>query len=71
MNEKDFLDKFIDLTDTEDVVEMTTDLNTLEEWDSLSVISFIAMANANYGIKLKLENVKAALTVADLYKLFV
>lgn len=69
MTERDFLDKFIELTDTDDEVTMITVLDDLVEWDSLSIVSFIAMANANCGVKVKLDDVKAASTVKELYKL--
>ena len=45
------------------------DLDEIEEWDSLSVVSFLAMANATYGKKVKKEDLKNKKTIADLYSL--
>lgn len=66
MNE--FLSSFIDVLDTENDVRMDTVLSDLEEWDSLSRVSFIAMVKTNYGIALNLLDIKNAKTVADLYE---
>ena len=69
MNEKDFLKKFIDVTDTIKDVAMGTELRNVEEWDSLSKVNFIAMADADYGVKVTLKQLNACETVADLYEL--
>lgn len=48
---------------------METVLADLEEWDSLSLVSFMAMANAAYGKKVIPADVKMAKTIGDLYEL--
>lgn len=46
MTENAFIEKMVDLMDTEDELTMDTNLLDIEEWDSLSFVSFIAFANA-------------------------
>jgi acyl carrier protein len=43
-----------------------TALKDLEAWDSLAVISFIAMVDSNYGLTLPAKRIAAAVTVNDL-----
>ena len=44
-----FIEKMVDVLDSEEEITAETILSDLEEWDSLSVVSFMAMANAVYG----------------------
>lgn len=64
-----FIEKLVDVLDTEEEVSMETVLGDLEEWDSLSFVSFMAMANAEYGRRLNNTDIKACKTVGDLYNL--
>lgn len=64
-----FIEKMMDVLDCEEEITMDTVLKDLEEWDSLSLVSFMAMANANYGKKVQPADVKAAVTIQDLYEL--
>lgn len=62
-----FLDKIQDLLDCEQEITMDSVLADIEEWDSLSFVSFLAMANAQYGKKINPKELKKAKTIADLY----
>lgn len=64
-----FIEKMVDILDSEEEITMDTVLDDLEEWDSLSLVSFMAMANAVYGKKVVPADVKAAGTIKDLYEL--
>ena len=64
-----FIEKMVDILDSEEEITMDTVLDDLDEWDSLSLVSFMAMANAAYGKKVAAADVKMAKTVADLYEL--
>lgn len=64
-----FIEKMVDMLDVEEEITMDTVLDELDEWDSLSFVSFLAMANAAYSKKLNATDVKNAETVADLYEL--
>lgn len=64
-----FLEKMQDLLDCEQEVKMDTVLADVEEWDSLSFVSFLALANAQYGKKIAPASLREAQTVEDLYNL--
>lgn len=65
-----FLNNLADLLDLESAeITMESYLTDLEAWDSLSIVSFAAMADIKYNKQLKATEVKAAQTVADLYAL--
>lgn len=70
MTEQEFLTKMKeDVLDTEDDISMETVLLDIEEWDSLSFVSFIAMVKVATGKKLERKAIQAAETVQDLYNL--
>lgn len=71
MTKQEFLHKL------EEVLEMPSGsingsekLADLSAWDSLAVISFIAMADANIGASVSATELKACQSVADLAALF-
>ncbi|SDF28280.1 hypothetical protein [Sporomusa acidovorans] len=65
-----FLQNLADILDI-DVKGLTTNtyLSDIEEWDSLSVISFVAMADIKYERKLNAPEVRKAQTVQELFDL--
>jgi len=70
MDEKTFV------TDIEELLEVdagsltaTVDLTSLEQWDSLAFVSFLAMADSNYGAKVAPTELRACKTIGDLMKL--
>ena len=67
MAEEIVLEKMTEILDAEDEVTMATELDSLEEWDSLSVVSYVAMANAACGRKIEVKKVRDAVTLQDLY----
>jgi len=44
-------------------------LSEIEEWDSLAVVTFIAMADIKYKKSIHLQDIINAATVSDLYAL--
>lgn len=66
---ENFIEKLVDVLDTEEELTAATVLADLEEWDSLSFVSFLAFANATYGKKIVPADVRNARTVEDLYNL--
>ena len=42
MNENEFIEKMVDLMDTEEEISPASKLADIEEWDSISVVSFLA-----------------------------
>lgn len=69
MNTQEFVQNFANLFDETDTSEITfsTEFKNLEEWSSLIALSVIAMADEEYNVKLKGDDIKAAHTVEDLY----
>ena len=67
--EKEFLDSLTELFDTKQAIEMDTRLEDIEEWDSLSFVSFAAMVNIKYDKELAVEDLEQAKTIYDLYML--
>lgn len=64
-----FIEKLAGVLDTEQGLNADTALAGLDEWESLSMVAFMAMANVAYGKKVSPDDVKNAKTVADLYNL--
>lgn len=69
MTKETFLEKMADILDAEEEISFDTELSGLEEWDSLSIVSYIAMANASCGVKVDVKKVREAVTIGDLYDL--
>ena len=68
MTSEEFIAKLTDLMDTEAKLELSTNLNDVEDWDSLSMVAFFSYCNAQ-GKKITPEQIKNSRTVADLFKL--
>ena len=66
MNE--FITKLADILEVESVTESDL-LEDFQEWDSLSVLSVIAMLDSEYRINLNAEDLKVAKTVAELWQI--
>ncbi len=62
------------LTEMRDVLQTDTELNLdmvlgdLEEWDSLSIMATMAFIDKNFGVKLRVADIKAMKTIGDLAK---
>lgn len=66
MNE--FLEKLAGILEVEAVKE-TDDLKAFPQWDSLAVLSVIAMLDASYGVNLHASDFQQVTTATDLWKL--
>lgn len=68
MEMKDFVTKFKEALEIEDM-EINSDekFKELEEWDSLAVLSILAMVNEEYDIIISRVELDTALTIKDLY----
>ncbi|MBB3843601.1 acyl carrier protein [Xanthomonas arboricola] len=71
MTQATFIENFIAATDFQEPVEVTADTVLLElpEWDSLAALGVIVMFDMEYGKTITGEDLAAAVTVGDLYKL--
>ncbi len=46
-----------------------TEFRNLEEWTSLTALSIIGMADEEYGVQLKGDDIRNAKTIEDLYNI--
>lgn len=69
MSAEEFINKLVDVMDTETPLQLSTKLADVEDWDSLSMVSFFSFCNSTLGKKLSPEQIKSAQTVEDLFKL--
>ena len=69
MTAEEFIKKLTELMDTEAQLNLSTKLADVEDWDSLSMVSFFSFCNSTLNKKLAPESIKAAQTVEDLFKL--
>ena len=70
MDEKLFTTKIREILDNESAT-MDSVLADIEEWDSLSIVSFVAFANSSCGKKLAPALIRECKTIRDLYNLLV
>jgi len=66
MNE--FLTKIASILEVDDVKE-SDELKAFPQWDSLSVLSVIAMLDASYGVNLRAADFGTIKNVGDLWRL--
>jgi len=69
MTPEEFVKKLADVMDTEAELNLSTRLADVEDWDSLSMVSFFSFCNSTLGIRLAPEQIKSAQTVEDLFNL--
>ena len=69
MTAENFIAKLAELMDTEAALDLSTKLVDVEDWDSLSMVSFFSFCNTTLGKKISPEQIKAAQTVEDLFRL--
>ena len=69
MEIKEFIESFANQFDETEasVFNASTEFKELEEWSSLTALSIIAMADEEYGVILKADDIQNAKTVEDLY----
>jgi acyl carrier protein len=64
----DLCAKLADIMDIDEIKETDT-LTSFPEWDSLSILSTIAMLDSQYGVNLTASDLRQLKTVADLTQL--
>ena len=69
MELKDFIENFAEQFEDTDASEITatTEFKNLDEWSSLIALSVIAMADEEYDVTLKGDDIRNSATVEDLY----
>ena len=69
MNREEFLNKFVDILQTEEKISFGTNLIDIDEWDSLSMISTVAFFDKELNKTISVTQMKEIDTVEDLIKL--
>jgi acyl carrier protein len=69
MELNDFIQHFAEQFDDTDVndIQATTEFKELDEWSSLLALSIIAMADEEYNVTLKGEDIRNSKTIEDLF----
>ncbi len=65
---ENYLEQITELLE-EDNVNITDELSSFEAWDSLTILSIIAMAGDNYNVVITAKDVNEAKTIGGLYEL--
>ena len=71
MEIKEFIENFADQFDDTDISELKAEtvFKELDEWSSLIALSIIAMVDEEYDVQLKGDDMRAAVTVEDLFNI--
>ncbi len=71
MEIKDFIEKFAEAIEVENVDALTpeTDFHDLDEWSSISIMLLIAFFDEEFDKQIGNKEIKEADTIQDLYKL--
>jgi acyl carrier protein len=64
----DFLQKLAEILEVSEV-KLSDELKAFPQWDSLAVLSVIAMLDANYGVNLRAADFATVESAADLWRL--
>lgn len=69
MEIKDFIEKFAEAIEVEDVdsLDAKTEFRELDEWSSLSVMLLIAFFDEEFGKEISEKDIKACKSIQDLY----
>ena len=71
MEINEFIANFAEQFEDTDASEITaaTEFRNLDEWSSLIALSVIAMADEEYDVSLKGDDIRGAVTVEDLFNI--
>ncbi len=68
MDKPEFYQRLAEILDVEEVKPENV-LKDFDGWDSLAILSVLAMADAKYGVSIKAEEIRSVVTVEDLARL--
>jgi len=69
MKKSDFLDELMEIMQRDEALDSSDELDSLGEWDSMTVLGVISMFDLEFGITLTIDQLKAAKTIQDLIDL--
>ena len=64
---ENFIEKFAEAIEREDVIKMEDEFRTYDEWSSIAYLSVIAMMDDEYDTQIEEAEFKKLRTVQDLY----
>lgn len=65
MDKPEFYQQLAAILDIEDVKPENV-LTEFEQWDSLAILSVLAMADSKYGVTIRADEIRQVVTAADL-----
>ena len=68
MDKTEFYKRLAEVLDTGEVKPENV-LRDFEQWDSLAILSILAMADSKYGASIKADEIRSVITAADLANL--
>ena len=68
MTKDEFLNEMVEVLQTEEEISFETELDTLDEWDSLSVMATMAFLEKSFGVKTTMKDYKEMKTIGDIAK---
>ena len=68
MDKPEFYQRLAEILDVEEVKPENV-LKDFDGWDSLAILSVLAMADAKYGVSVKAEEIRSVVTAEDLARL--
>lgn len=69
MTKQEFAEKLTEIIDTEEDLSIETDLNEVEEYDSLTILSVIAFVDKQFGKTLTADQLASVTTVNSLIEI--
>ena len=66
MTNEEFIEKMQDVLQADTELTMETVLDELDEWDSLSMMATMAFLDKNFGVKVKIVDLKSLATIGDI-----
>ena len=65
----DFIENFKEILDEPEAISLSskTIIKDIDEWDSLSNLSLMAMVDSDYNVKLNADDIKNSHTLLDLF----
>ena len=66
MNREEFLTNFADVLQTEEELSFDTELESLEDWDSLAIMATMAFLDKQFGVKTVFQDYKSMKTINDI-----
>ena len=68
MDKTEFYQRLAEILDVEEVKPENV-LKDFDGWDSLAILSTLAMADAKYGVSIKADEIRSVVSVEDLARL--